>query len=97
MLFRSDAFGRRNKVADAAWVEKVTVAVPLPVLIVTGFVLPNEQLACAGVKVTVAVTAQESVTVPVVEAPSARSVAVPLPAAGAVVANVVMTLGVSTL
>jgi hypothetical protein len=34
-------------------------------LIVTGLVLPNEQVACDGVNAAVEVTAQDSVTLPV--------------------------------
>jgi len=52
-------------VDDEATVENVTVAVPPLLLTVTGFVLPNEQLACAAVKATVDVTVQERVTEPV--------------------------------
>jgi hypothetical protein len=57
--------GLRSIIADEATVENVTVAVPPLLLTVTGLVLPNEQLACAAVKATVDVIAQESVTVPV--------------------------------
>jgi len=42
------------------------VAVPFALLlIVTGLPLPNEQVACEAVNVTVEVTAQDSVTMPV--------------------------------
>jgi hypothetical protein len=51
--------------ADEAAVENVSVAVPEPLLMVTGLVLPNEQLACDDVNVTVDVTAHERVTLPV--------------------------------
>ena len=51
--------------AEAATVVKVMVAVPPLLPTVTGMVLPNEQAACEGVNVTVALTAHERVTAPV--------------------------------
>ena len=55
-----------ESVADEATVENVMVAVPFALLlIVTGLPLPNEQVACEAVNVTVEVTAQDSVTMPV--------------------------------
>jgi hypothetical protein len=42
----------------------VNVALPPPLVTFTGLVLPNEQLACDGVNVTVDVTAHERVTLP---------------------------------
>jgi hypothetical protein len=52
-------------VADGPTVVNVRVAVPPLLATVTGLVLPNEQVACDGVKLTVDVTAQDRVTLPV--------------------------------
>jgi hypothetical protein len=52
-------------VADGPTVVNVTVAVPPLLATVTGLVLPNEQVACDGVKLTVDVTTHDRVTLPV--------------------------------